>query len=210
MPQNKDTEYLQSLLRELLKLPGETEWVEFKHNNADPAMIGEYLSALANSAALLGKQNAYVVWGIEDDSQTVVGTRFSPGRARHKKQELESWLLQKCKPRIDFHFYELAADNGLPVVILEIQAASHTPLQFDGIKYIRVGSYKKNCGSFQKRNGHSGAHLIKSLLNSRWQPKVWTQKKYCKAWIMELIFSSVACPCQRTSKKYCLPWTRII
>jgi len=64
MPDSQDT-YLRSLVNELRKLPRETEWVEFKHNNANPDMIGERLSALANSAALEGKTNAYVVWGIE-------------------------------------------------------------------------------------------------------------------------------------------------
>src|SRR2546427_4307377 len=57
---------LSSLLVELLGLPHETEWVEWKHNNSDPAMIGEYLSALSNSAALHGRETAYMVWGIED------------------------------------------------------------------------------------------------------------------------------------------------
>jgi len=59
----RDEDYLRSLLRELTKLPTETEWVEFKHNNDDPQQIGEYISALANSAALIGKQSAYMVWG---------------------------------------------------------------------------------------------------------------------------------------------------
>ena len=53
MPINQTLEQLLSLLRELCRLPNETEWVEFKHNNADPDMIGEYISALSNSVALL-------------------------------------------------------------------------------------------------------------------------------------------------------------
>ena len=48
----RSVEYLQSLVRELVKLPNETEWVEFKCNNKQPQMIGEYISALSNSAAL--------------------------------------------------------------------------------------------------------------------------------------------------------------
>ena len=43
-------EYMKSLILELCKLPNEVEWVEFKHNNADPKEIGSYLSALANAA----------------------------------------------------------------------------------------------------------------------------------------------------------------
>jgi ATP-dependent DNA helicase RecG len=45
---------LLGILAELRKLPKETEWAEFKHNNAEPEEIGEYLSALANAAALTG------------------------------------------------------------------------------------------------------------------------------------------------------------
>jgi len=47
------TAYAISLVQELRKLPHETEWVEFKVNNADPEEIGEYLSALANSVCVL-------------------------------------------------------------------------------------------------------------------------------------------------------------
>jgi len=61
MPILPNHEQFPRLLQELSRLPKETEWVEFKHNNDDPQMIGEYISALANSAALLGKQSAYVV-----------------------------------------------------------------------------------------------------------------------------------------------------
>ncbi len=51
----RSTEYWISIVHELRKLPHETEWVEFKRNNDNPEEIGEYLSALANSAALFNK-----------------------------------------------------------------------------------------------------------------------------------------------------------
>ncbi|MBN4073397.1 putative DNA binding domain-containing protein [Mariprofundus ferrooxydans] len=134
---------MRSLLNELIKLPQETEWAEFKHNNANPQAVGEYISALANAAALVGKQSAYMVWGVDDESHEVIGTDFKPSKTHHKQQELESWLLQKTAPKIHFRFFEFVTVNGVDVVILEIQAASHSPVQFDGAEYIRVGSYKK-------------------------------------------------------------------
>ena len=94
--------------------------------------MGEYISALSNSAALVGKQSAYMVWGVEDEDHKVIGTTFKPASARHKQQELESWLLQKMAPKIDFRFYEFIVADKHSVVILEIQAATHTPVQFDG------------------------------------------------------------------------------
>ena len=42
---------LRALVNRLRALPKENEWVEFKVNNSDPQEVGEYISALANSAA---------------------------------------------------------------------------------------------------------------------------------------------------------------
>lgn len=39
-------------------------------------MIGEYISALSNSAALCERLKAYLVWGVQDDTHEVVGTEF--------------------------------------------------------------------------------------------------------------------------------------
>jgi ATP-dependent DNA helicase RecG len=65
-----------ALLDRLRAEPRETEWLEFKANRYEPQAIGEYLSALANSACLLGKPRGYLVFGIEDGTHAVVGTRF--------------------------------------------------------------------------------------------------------------------------------------
>lgn len=54
-------ENLTLLVNELVKLPAETEWVEFKHNKYTPSMIGEDVSALANGAALAGRPFGYLV-----------------------------------------------------------------------------------------------------------------------------------------------------
>lgn len=147
----RDLADLHSLLRELCKLPAETEWIEFKQDNDAPQQIGEYISALANAAALLGKQSAYLVWGVENETHSVVGTQFKPSKTRYKQQELESWLLQKSKPKIHFRFHEFDDPNGYAVVILEIHPASHEPVQFDRTEYIRVGSYKKKLRDFPEK-----------------------------------------------------------
>ena len=139
---DRPDEYLLSILQELRKLPSETEWVEFKHNNDNPEEIGEYLSALANSAALLGKVNAYMVWGVDNTSHDLIGTVFRPGTCKIGNEELENWLLRLLSPKINFKFYELTAD-GLPVVLLEIGAAFRHPVRYQGTEFIRIGSYKK-------------------------------------------------------------------
>jgi ATP-dependent DNA helicase RecG len=71
-------EELIRLLNELRALPSETEWVEFKLNYVRPKEIGEYLSALSNSACLHNKEKGYLVFGIENQTHRVVGTSFEP------------------------------------------------------------------------------------------------------------------------------------
>src|SRR2546430_1385331 len=122
MTTDRKPEYLISLVHELRKLPQETEWVEFKKNNVEPQEIGEYLSTLANSAALCGKAFAYLVWGIENASHQIVGTTFSPSRAKVGNEELENWLLRLLSPKIHFYFFEIEVDAH-KVVLLEIGRA---------------------------------------------------------------------------------------
>ena len=54
-------EFPLNIIKELKALPHETEWVKFKLNHAVPEDIGEYISALANAAALHGKNSGYIV-----------------------------------------------------------------------------------------------------------------------------------------------------
>ena len=63
-----------ALVDRLRALPTETEWLEFKRNNADPQEVGEYLSALANGASLGNQPRGYLVFGIDDTTHAVVGT----------------------------------------------------------------------------------------------------------------------------------------
>ena len=86
----QDDDYLRSLVSELVALPAETGWLEFKQNKAVPDEIGEYISALSNSATLHDRAKAYVVWGVEDASHELVGTSFNPMTEKVGNQELES------------------------------------------------------------------------------------------------------------------------
>ena len=138
----RDEAYWHSLVHELVSLPAETGWVEFKHNNSDPQALGEYISALANSAALDGKAKAYLLWGVDDASHALVGTDFDPARKRIGAEELESWLLRQLEPKIGFRFHRPVVE-GRPLVLLEIDRAFRHPVKFGGQEFLRIGSYKK-------------------------------------------------------------------
>lgn len=148
---NEQSSRWQALVKELVKLSKETEWVEFKENNADPEMIGKTISALSNTSALLGKKTAYLVWGVEDSTHDIIATTFQPSIATYNNQELESWLLQKLSPKINFKFYEFDYAEGKPIVILEIQPTSNRPVIFNGTEYIRIGSYTKKLREFPEK-----------------------------------------------------------
>ncbi len=136
------TEELNSLLKDLQALPKECEWVEFKVNNSNPQEIGEYLSALSNSACYHSQKYGYLVFGIEDSTHQLVGTTFHPSVEKKGNQELENWLATQLNPRIDFNIFEWD-NNGLHFAIFRVEATRNTPVSFRGEPFIRIGSYKK-------------------------------------------------------------------
>lgn len=147
---DRSDKYLTPLVNELIKQPIETEWLEFKHNNDSPELIGEYISALANSAALNSKTKAYMLWGVDDNSHQLLGTKFYPSTAKKGNEALENWLLRLLKPKIEFRFYELTIKEK-HLVLLEIKPASVNPVMFDGVEYFRLGSYKKKLKDFPEK-----------------------------------------------------------
>jgi ATP-dependent DNA helicase RecG len=142
MSNGANVDYQSGLITELRKLSTEVGWAEFKENNFNPEDIGEYISALSNTAALNGKTNAYVVWGIKDGTHEVVGTTFKPSSAKKGNENLENWLVRMLSPRLHFHFFELDYE-GKPVVLLEIPRASGKPTQFSGTEFVRIGSCRQ-------------------------------------------------------------------
>ena len=146
----------------LVGLPQETEAAEFKRNYQDPNEIGEYISALANAAALLRTTRAHMIWGVEDETHALVGTTFSPSVAKKGNEPLEAWLLRGLRPQVDFRFHE-ATVMGKAIVLLEIEPASGQPVAFKGTEYIRVGSSKRRLRDYPAKERalwRSLEHLI--------------------------------------------------
>jgi len=179
---DKESQEFRRKLDYLLKLPKENEVVEFKKNNKDPDEIGEYISALSNSAALHNEPFGYICWGIEDESYNIVGTSFNAKEFKVGNEELENWLLQKLNPRIDFRIL-VGEIDGKFICMIEISPANQYITRFKNIGFIRVGSLKKKLKdypakeqllwkSFSKINFESGisvsnidSKLVLSLLN---------------------------------------------
>lgn len=135
------------LVKELIKLPKEIGWVEFKHNNSDPTMIGEDLSALANTATLNDRDYAYMIWGVEDGTHEVLGTTVRLQLQKKGEQELENWLRYLLSKNADFEFLDTEVD-GKHIELIRIHKALSEPVSFQKIDYIRSGSYTKKLHEF--------------------------------------------------------------
>lgn len=133
---------LNLLIKELISIPTETEWLEFKYNNFDPQMIGSDISALANSAAYRGKDKAYMIWGVNNETHEILGTDYNRFSKIINNQEIESWLKNTVSKNADFDFFDTEVD-GKKLVVLIIQKASGQPVTFKKEPFIRVGSYTK-------------------------------------------------------------------
>ena len=135
------------LIQELRKMPSETSWLEFKHNKYEFDMIGEDISALANSAALYERPHAYMIWGIDDASHEIVGTDHDPLTLKKGGQELESWLRNMLSKNANFEFHAVNISDK-KLVLLIIYSAISRPVTFKKIDYIRVGSYTKKLNDY--------------------------------------------------------------
>jgi ATP-dependent DNA helicase RecG len=134
------TARLLALIDDLRGLSAEQSCVEFKHNNADPNMIGKLISALSNAARIADEPFAYVLWGVQDGDHAAVGTTFDPVAQMQQNQPFEFWLAQRLQPSVAFTFRIVEEYQGARLVFLEIPAAAPTPVEFDGVAYIRIGS----------------------------------------------------------------------
>lgn len=135
-------ENLKALVNELIKLPNETEYVEFKTSNFSQDMIAQDISALANSAAYMGKENAYMIWGVEDCTHKIIGTDYTRFSKLNGNQELGSWLKNLISKNADFDFFDVDFE-GAKIVVLIIKRAFGQPVTFKKESFIRVGSYTK-------------------------------------------------------------------
>jgi len=130
---------LDAQLREMMELPAETEWIEFKEakNNHDFDKIGKYFSALSNEANLHGKPAGWLIFGVTDrPPREVVGSHFRltpPGLDRLKKE-----IAQYTNHRISFAVVHELMVDGERVVMFEIPPAPRgVPTTWKGIAYGR-------------------------------------------------------------------------
>lgn len=131
---------IKATLKRLLDHDYETEVLEFKEAKNDYPFkkIGQYFSALSNEANLLGKKEAWLVFGVRDKDKAIVGSRYrtNPAGLHSLKKE----IADKTNNRISFkEVHEVETDKGR-VVLFQIPAAPPgIPVSWEGTWYGRDG-----------------------------------------------------------------------
>ena len=141
-----DQATLQSLLDSLIAT-WENEVVEFKRagNDYDTNKIGEYFSALANEANLRNVERAWLVFGVDNKTRSVVGSDY---RQDHERlHSLKMQIAAVTEPSITFRdIHELHTPQGR-VVLFEIPAAPMgMPIGWKGHYYSRAGESLTSLG----------------------------------------------------------------
>lgn len=141
-----DQQALQAQLDELIA-GWESEVVEFKQagKDYDTDKIGEYFSALSNEANLRGADSGWLVFGVNNNSRSVVGSDYRPQPDR--LQSLKMQISAGTEPSITLRdIHELLTPQGR-VLLLEIPAAPQgMPIAWKGHYYARAGESLTHLG----------------------------------------------------------------
>jgi ATP-dependent DNA helicase RecG len=137
-----------ALLERLVSEP-EKEWLEFKENNFDPADVGAYVSAIANSAMLADRDKGYLVFGVENTSRVLVGTKVKLNAEKKGGENFVNWLSRRLEPALMLEYLDFE-HNGMSFAILCIEPSYDRPVKFDGVEYIRIGENKKKLVDFKE------------------------------------------------------------
>ncbi|WP_047290590.1 ATP-binding protein, partial [Bifidobacterium bifidum] len=114
-----DEAELEALLRQLI-VDWENEVVEFKAAGEDysTGTIGKYFSALSNEANLRGNASAWLVFGVDNKTHTIVGTKY--GKEPERLSQLKMQITRDTEPRSSFKdIHELNLPEGR-VLMFEI------------------------------------------------------------------------------------------
>jgi len=137
---------LNDLLKQLIAT-WENEVVEFKQagNDYNTDKIGEYFSALTNEANLRNAERAWLVFGVNNKTRTVVGSDYRIDIER--LHSLKNQIAQATEPSITLREIHVLNHPQGRVVLFEIPAAPRgIPIAWKGHYYARAGESRAPLG----------------------------------------------------------------
>ena len=139
-----------ALLARLAAEPSESEWIEFKHNHASPDDIGKYISALSNSVMLAERERGYLVFGVENNTRKLLGTKMTLAEKKKGGENLINWLSRMIEPRIHMEFLDFEC-KGKSFAVIIIEPTYDRPVEFKSEPYIRIGENTKKLRDYPQK-----------------------------------------------------------
>lgn len=136
----KSQKDIRQIFQELLDIPNETEWVEFKEarNNFPFEKLGEYFSALSNEANLKKRDFGWLVLGVSDNRpRNIVGSNYRDSNVALDKLKQE---ISESTNGITFHeIHEILLPEGRVLLLQIPPAPAGIPVSWKGHFFGRNG-----------------------------------------------------------------------
>lgn len=131
-------QYIIEHLTEWTRSP-EQPWCEFKENRLDPRRVGEYVSALANGACLSSVENGWLIVGVRESEQTIIGTSKRWHQMKIGNQDLELHLRSSLSDCDELDLLTVYYKE-VNLLVLRVAAAKGKPVQYRGEAIVRINS----------------------------------------------------------------------
>ena len=125
----------------------EVSFVEVKLNLRDLSKIGETISALANSASWKNEKYGYFIWGLENATWKVVGTKFDLKKEKCGGQDAVLWLYDIGLSKKCFEIYDFVLE-GQKLQVLKIDNCKNEPVKFQNESWIRINSHNQKLDKY--------------------------------------------------------------
>lgn len=132
-----DRKYCEQIVTAYLKRLEQVDSTVIMSNECDIDQLGECICGLANLALYKKFPYAYALWGISSEKREIIGTAFVPPE--------QSKLSAELSIKAVYSILEIEMDCRR-VVVLEVQRATHTTMQHNGIEYIFDNNVLKTLG----------------------------------------------------------------
>ena len=96
---------IKDVIKNLTALKYEEEWFEFKENWFNADGIGEYISSISNAAAMKGREEGYLIWGVRNYTHEITGSSFNCHQEING-EPLSHYLARNTTPDVNFEFVE--------------------------------------------------------------------------------------------------------
>lgn len=134
-----DRKYCEQIVNAYLKRLEQVDSTVIMSNKCDIDQLGACICGLANLALYKKLPYAYALWGISSEERKITGTSFVPPEQSKRSAELSIKAV--------YSLSEIEIDCNR-VVILEVQSATHTTMQYKGIEYIFNNNVLSSLGDF--------------------------------------------------------------